>query len=95
MEVVLQGAEARMLGLTRVRLKRIPRVLGSPRLLAYVLRALASGLLARALPLGRRRVFRYRWRYGDDNDAMPAAAGSRVARTRRRPLYCESTLWRK
>ena len=66
MAVFLQGAEARMLGLTRVRLKRIPRVLRSPRLLAYVLRALASGLLARALPLGRRRTFRYRWRYGDD-----------------------------
>ncbi len=55
-----------MLGLTRVRLKRIPRVLRSPRLLVYVLRALASAALAPALPLGRRRAFRYRWCYGDD-----------------------------
>ncbi len=55
-----------MLGLNRERLKRIPRVLRSPRLQAFVLRALASDLVAPALPLERRGALRYRWRYGDD-----------------------------
>ncbi|MDJ0945019.1 MAG: ATP-grasp fold amidoligase family protein [Kiloniellales bacterium] len=55
-----------MPGLNRARLRRVPRILRSPRLQAFVLRALASDLLALALPPRKRGALRYRWRYGND-----------------------------
>ncbi len=87
-----------MLGLSRERLKRVPRVLRSPRLQAFVLRALASDLVALALPPARRGALRYRWRYGDDrslveiNHLLRTGAALDLEAPRR---YCEKLSYLK